>query len=275
MASTPVKNLREFFETKPPMGVILVCIGFLVICTIYYIALIKQDEPLVSSDKKHDWIRMVKHFNHLDICINTSTWSDEINFLEFEENFKDIMTVYTKVSISNPEVLEGLSQVSGSLSLDEWYSTSCPDSVKPKTMGIIFDVPLLKPNVTGPLEICVSIKGSARFLPTFKKPLCYPAANNENPNAKVNKGLLSSKLPKYSKEQFCSNGYKAKMEFNLTVPNIKNYLSDDVRTQIYIHLIMFEYFLVFLVILILIFAMFKHSARADYLEKKEQNARLL
>ncbi|XP_066153634.1 transmembrane protein 248-like [Euwallacea fornicatus] len=273
MASTPVKNLTEFFETRPPLGVILVCIGFLVICTIYYVALIKQDEPLVSSDKKHDWIQMVKHFNHLDICLNTSTWSDEINFLEIEENFRDIMTVYTKVTIINPEVLQGLSQVSGSLSLDEWYPTSCPDVMKPKTMGIIFDVPLLKSNVTGPLEICVSLKGSARFLPSFKKPLCFPAANNGNTN--VNKGYLSSKLPKYFDEQFCSNGYKAKMEFNLTVPNIKNYLSDDVRTQIYIHLIMFEYFLVFLVILILIYAMFKHSARAEYLEKKNQTARLL
>ncbi|CAG9769988.1 unnamed protein product [Ceutorhynchus assimilis] len=271
MVSSPVQNLSDFIKNRPPVVVFLMCLVILAVSTFYFAFEIEKDGPTIDSDKKHDWIQMLKHFNKLDTCINTSTWSTDINTLDNEQHFKDELSLATKVTFENAQAFKSLTRLYGSLSLKEWYSTTCQDQDKlPKFVDIFFDVPPLPNDLNESIDVCVTIKGPAELLPFFKESLCKPAVMNKQ--TKMVKGFFSSKLSKTSDPFFCKNGTITKVKFDMTVPEVQNYLSDDVRTQIYIHLMWCSYFLVFIIFGILVYSIVKKS---DYLERKEQSARLL
>jgi len=271
MVSSAVHNLSDFLKNRPPLVVFLICLVALAVSTFYFAFEIEKDGPVVNSDKQHDWIKMLKHFNSLVTCVNLSTWTTEINNREKTEDFTNGIAVFTTFSVENITVLKPYAKVYGFLSLEGWYSTACQNPEKQaKVVEISFDVPPQAAKENTSVDICVTIKGPAEYLPFLKEPLCKPAGKAQNSKAKI--GFLSSKFPGTYDAEFCAKGDIAKFEFDLTMPQVENYLNDDVRTQIYIHLMWCSYFLVFVIFCILIYSIFKKS---EYLEKKEQSARLL
>ncbi|XP_030759688.1 transmembrane protein 248-like [Sitophilus oryzae] len=273
MVSISVQNFSNFLKNKPPLVVFLLCLIILAASTSYFAFQIEKDKPIVDSDKKLDWINMVKHFNKVDICISPIKGENETNPIkEGGSDTEDQISVFTSVEIIEFDVFNSFSEVYGFLTLDDWYSVSCQDSKQPKNMTILFSIPEFK-SVDGSQNLCVTVKGPAQYLPYFKKSACTPQ-NSSNQN-KGNIGFLSSKLPKNSNQLFCEDGKIAKIVFDLQHEEISNYLSDDVRTQIYLHLVWCTYFLIFVIFIFLLYILIKKS---DYLEKKEQlvhNVRLL
>ncbi|XP_050302596.1 transmembrane protein 248-like [Anthonomus grandis grandis] len=273
MVSSPVQNIGDFLKNRPPLVLFLFCLVALAVSTFYFAFEIEKDGPTIDSNKEHDWMKMLKHFNMLDYCVNSSSWTNEILVREEEEQFKTEVSVLTSVTVEDNNMLKPYSAVYGSLTLDGWYSTTCDDStIQPKQVGIFFDVPLTNLVTNGSIDICVTIKGPAEFLPKLKEPLCKPAESTKITGAKAVKGYISSKLPRIVDPKFCKKEHVIKLSFDLTQPGIMNYLSDDIRIQIYMHLMWFSYFVVFIIFVILLYFLIKKS---DYLDKKEQSERFL
>lgn len=277
MVSSPVQNLSDFLKNKPPLVIFILCLVALAVSTFYFAFEIEKDGPTVDSDKKHDWISMLKHFNKLENCINYSTWTKKDNIKKNEEQLKNELIVFTKVTFEDVNSLRPFSKINGALSLQDWFSTTCQDQEKlPKTVEIFFDVPPAVKTTNGSLDVCVTIKGPAELLPVLKEPGCKPepapALSQGGKNSEDLHGLISSTLPRLAGSKFCTDGKQTKLRFDVNQPDVKNYLSDNVRTEIYIHLMWCSYFLVFLIFCSLLYAICKKSA---FLERKEQSERLL
>ncbi|XP_019769877.1 uncharacterized protein LOC109544240 isoform X2 [Dendroctonus ponderosae] len=227
---------------------------------------------LKRNSSKVDWLEMIKQFNKLDICINTGTWTNEIQTLEENEQITDEISVFTQASIADSNIIQSWSQVDGFLTMQGWLPISCQDAATPiKNVEIQFDVPSLPTTRnTSAVDICVTIRGPAGYLPYFSKPLCTPEKSTES--SKRPKGFLTSKLSKVYDPQFCNKGDVTNMVFQPTKSRVDNYLSDDVKTQIYVHLVWCSYFLVFVIFSIILYAILKKS---EYWKEKEQSARLL
>ncbi|KAL1502426.1 hypothetical protein ABEB36_007567 [Hypothenemus hampei] len=274
MTSSPVYNLSNFIKTKPPLIVFLICLVALAASTFYFAFDIQRNEPVTNRDKERDWVRLLRHFNQLDTCINSYTWNDEINLLEKESSRKNEISVFSKVRIENATILSGFFEVHGTLTLQGWYSTDCAEAdQQPENMEIFFHIPPFNASLNNTIDVCATIKGSAKYLPFVKDSLCIPTdpPNKLNVSSKSQKGYLKSKSPKMKDSTFCENGEYGQLTFNLKRPKAE-YLNDDVRTRIYVHLIWCSYFLVFVIFGILLFSIIKKS---NYLEKKEQVERLL
>jgi len=273
MVSSPVHNISSFLKNKPPLVIFLLCMVTLAVSSFYYAFEIEKDSPTLDSNKKHDWRSMLKHFNQLDSCINFSTWNDKVNIRVEKENFKTGVEVTAKVTVDDVNSLRPFTHIYGVLSLQGWHSTTCEHSdQQPKNVHISFIVPSLPNTLNGSIELCATIKGPAQFLPLLKTEKCHSSNSQNDQNKKSDKGFLITRLSKLGDQQFCTDGKEAKLYFDLDQSEVLNYLSDDVRTQIYIHLMWCSYFFVFIVFCILMYAILKKS---EYLERKEQSERLL
>lgn len=60
---------------------------------------------------------MIKHFNKLDICINTVTWDNEIQSLEENEQITNEISVFTQVTIAESNIINSWPQVEGFLTM--------------------------------------------------------------------------------------------------------------------------------------------------------------
>ncbi|XP_076256855.1 transmembrane protein 248-like [Rhynchophorus ferrugineus] len=270
MVSTPVQNFSNFLKNRPPLVIFLLCLVVLAVSTFYFAFEVESNDPIIDSDKKHDWVKLVKYLNTIDICISLAKWTEEIDEKKYAEAGPEEQIVHTSMQIEDSTYLESFNQINGYLTVEGWLPVSCQDNNKfPKNLTVLFNTSQLD-KLNDSQNVCVTIKGPAQYLPYFKESPCEPVVHSQN--VKGNVGYLSSKLRNNNDESFCDNGKIVKLIFDMKHTDIANYISDDVRTQIYIHLMWCSYSLVIVIFIILIYAIVKKS---EYLEKKEINVRLL
>ncbi|XP_060534363.1 uncharacterized protein LOC132706816 [Cylas formicarius] len=256
MVWSPIYNLTDFLKNKPPLIVVLLCLVALAVSTFYYAFEIQDDGATADSDKKHDWLQMLKSFNKLDTCLQKKTWTQS------ETNSDKEISVFTLINLENPEIWSQYSEIEGFLTLEGFHFVSCKNSeIQPQSLKIVFSLPpLTKQNTSS--DICATIVGPAEYLPQFVEANCKPY---EGKSSKVNKGYISSKPGGKVDQDFCRNGESQGLHFSLEQNDIANYLNDDVRVMIYVHLMWCSYILVFIIFCIIIYALC--CRKVDY--KKE------
>ncbi|XP_018571928.1 uncharacterized protein LOC108911471 [Anoplophora glabripennis] len=253
----------SFIKNRPPLVVFFLCILTSAITLFCFAFYIKNTESVPDSDKNHDWLTLLKHFNSLIKCLELNGKPPE----EISDNdFIETSTVQTLVSINNTDFIKKFTSVKGFLTLDGWHS-NCPKGYynKPSHLHIYFDVPeVAKSNVTE-FDACVTIRGPEEYLPKFSEPNCKASTGVDEKKAEV---FLSTKLRAESND-FCTKGVLSEINFHpQNKAHFANFLSDKEKSLIYVHLLWTSYFLLFILLIIVTYGILQSEHVFDkYIQK--------
>lgn len=256
----------SFIKNRPPLVVFFLCILTSAVTLFCFAVYIKNTELVPDSDRNHDWLTLLKHFNSLDICLEPSgIIPKKIKQNDFV--FIEMSTVQTLVSINNTDFIKKIASVSGSLTLEDWHS-NCPKSydTKPSYLHIYFDIPeVAKSNVTE-FDTCVTIKGPDEYLPKFFKPNCKVSARK---GGKDTPEVTLSSNVKAIDGEFCKNGFSTELKFHSqNKGNFANFLSDKEKSLIYVHVLWTSYFLLFILLIIFTYGILQSEHVFDkYIQK--------
>ncbi|KAJ8972155.1 hypothetical protein NQ314_000381 [Rhamnusium bicolor] len=237
----------SFVKSRPPLIIFFLCIVTLAVTIFCYAFYIKNTDLILDTDRKHDWLELLRHFNNLHTCLELNHNFDMKKVVD--DSFIEMTTVKTLISIKYTDFIKKFATVQGVLTLDNWH-TNCPKSyAKPSNLQIYFDIPEVATNATK-FDVCVTIKGPEEYLPKFSEPNCYSPIEKQSEKLKA---FLSTSVDTKHKE-FCREGTLTKLEFHAQEKdNFANFLSDNEKSLIYIHLLWTSYFLVFILLVIIIY----------------------
>ncbi|XP_025829701.1 uncharacterized protein LOC108732230 [Agrilus planipennis] len=255
MVWNPVANFANCIKSRPPLVVFALCL-FSFLITAVSLAYYVQHDNIENKDAQEQWLSLIHFIDKTGFCIQDDAADTKTNF-----SAADKVNINTYAIVTSP--ITNRTFVQGIVSLKEWSFPCLNEAEKPENIELSFNIHS-KDN-SDDRNVCVTISGPKQFMPKVDSHVECPISEEKE---------VSKKLFIYNNAGRCVNRPVMRLEFDSSSINkveSEEYLSSDDKEVIYMHLIATSYFIIFVILVIICYALI----RGHKVEQKQDARHLL